>query len=163
LSTLLLTDLASRCFGTVVSVEHNPEYADSVLSHVRHPATLQLFAVDLNGPRLSQADTGLNYSTLPLSLGIDFDFVLIDGRRRLECAYSAFVLASPATVVALHDYRRVRYQAVKAFYDVVEDGSHFRVMRPNPELLAASNDRRRSLLASYAVPPDPSLQRTTPG
>ncbi|HVG08261.1 MAG TPA: hypothetical protein VNM67_11185 [Thermoanaerobaculia bacterium] len=95
LSTLLLTDLASRCFGTVVSVEHNTEYADSVLSHVRHPATLQLFAVDLNGPRLSQSDTGLNYGTLPLSLGIDFDFILIDGRRRLECAYSAFVLASP--------------------------------------------------------------------
>lgn len=129
LSTLLLSEFAAISAGSLVSIEHNATYAKSVLSRVRHPANLRLFAEDLEGPRFSQDDVGLNYSTLPLSLGTTFDFVMIDGRRRLECAYSAFTLSTEHTVVVLHDYRRTRYQSVKVLFDVIEDGAHFRVMR----------------------------------
>jgi hypothetical protein len=34
------------------------------------------------------------------------------------------------TIVALHDYRRTRYQPVTALFDIVEDGPQFRVLRP---------------------------------
>jgi hypothetical protein len=37
--------------------------------------------------------------------------------------------------VALHDYRRARYQPVRALYDVIEDGTQFRVMRRRQDLL----------------------------
>ena len=148
-STLLLSEFAASSAGSLVSIEHNATYANSVLSRVRHPATLRLFAEGLEGPRFCQDDVGLNYSTLPLSLGTSFDFVMIDGRRRLECAYSAFVLSTEHTVVVLHDYRRTRYQSVKVLFDVIEDGAQFRVMRPKPTLLSATNNERARLIAEH--------------
>lgn len=39
------------------------------------------------------------------------------------------MLSYPDTVVVLHDYRRTRYQPMKALYEVIEDGAQFRVMR----------------------------------
>ena len=41
------------------------------------------------------------------------------------------VLAADGIVV-LHDYRRRRYDMVRVLFDIVEDGSQFRVMRPKP-------------------------------
>jgi hypothetical protein len=43
-------------------------------------------------------------------------------------------LCHPDTIVVLHDYRRRRYQPVKALYEILEDGSQFRVMRLLPNV-----------------------------
>lgn len=145
LSTLLLAEIAAERFGTLVTIDHAEEYARSVLSSIPATMPVRSLTADLTGPKLSQADTGLNYSSLPLALGRDFDFIYIDGRRRMECAWTAFILSSPETIVVLHDYRRARYQQVKMFFEIVEDGPHFRVMRPRADLLAATAAQRRSL------------------
>jgi hypothetical protein len=147
LSTLLLAEIAGLRGGTFVSVDHNEDYARSVASRIHPPATVRFLPCDLVGPKLGQADPGLNYSNAPASLGIDFEFIHIDGRRRLECLFMAFVLSGRDTVVALHDYRRARYQAALVLFDVIEDGPQFRVLRAKPGLLALTTGERSHLLS----------------
>jgi hypothetical protein len=147
LSTLLFAELAARRDTTFVSIDHDADYARSVAAQVAPSDRVRLLTADLVGPKLSQADQGLSYTTLPLSLGIEFGLILIDGRRRVECAHSAFALSNPESVVLLHDYRRARYLPVTLLFEVVEDGPQFRVMRPRAELLAATETQRSHLLA----------------
>ena len=145
LSTLLLAEIAGRRGGTFISVDHNEDYARSVVSRIHPPATVRSLAFDLTGPKLGQADPGLNYTNAPAALGLDFGFILVDGRRRLECLFMAFALSGPDTVVALHDYRRARYQAALVLFDVIEDGPQFRVLRAKPGLLALTTGERCAL------------------
>jgi len=95
-----------------------------------HPIT-----IDLRGTIESDRDPSLNYSTLPLSFGTKFDFIFIDGRRRMECALIASLLCHRETIVLLHDYRRARYQPIMTLFKIVEDGPQFRVMRLRSNLL----------------------------
>jgi hypothetical protein len=96
-----------------------------------------LKCLDRVGPTRSNSDQELNYSTFPLSLKKTFDIILIDGRRRMECAFIAATLCHEKTLVILHDYRRARYQPVLALFDVVEDGAQFRVLRIKSTALQA--------------------------
>jgi hypothetical protein len=118
------------------SIDNNAEYFAGLLQtlpkwHGFHP-----HCADLVGPKASDRDAGLNFATLPLSIAARFDVIFIDGRRRMECALTAAQLCRPDTIVMLHDYRRARYQGVTFLFDIVEDGSQFRVMRLKPSLLA---------------------------
>ena len=135
LSTLLFARIAAERGGSVTTIDHEEPYVRSVMSRLGPGAPVRSIIADLTGPKLSQEDPGLNYSTTPLGLEKTFDFFLIDGRRRMECALTAAALSQPSTVVVLHDYRRGRYQTVKVLFEVIEDGPQFRVMRPRPELL----------------------------
>jgi len=119
------------------SIDHNATYLDELVRQLPQWSGFHPLCADLSGPLLNDRDPELNYSTLPLSLGLQFDFIFIDGRRRLECAFIAAQMCHEASVVVLHDYRRRRYQPIKALYDIVEDGSQFRVMRPRREFLFA--------------------------
>jgi hypothetical protein len=108
------------------------------------------FSIDDNKDYLdqlvAQPRSGIELFQLPARLRPPFDFIFIDGRRRLECALVASLLCHPDTVVVLHDYRRSRYQPVKVIYDIVEDGPQFRVMRLRKDLHAA--ERMRGLQAA---------------
>jgi hypothetical protein len=150
-STLLFAEIAGERSGAFVSIDHHAEYARSAVAGIRPPAIVRSLVADLEGPMLGQDDPGCNYSSLPLSLGMDFDFIYIDGRRRIECAHTAFLLSSPSTIVVLHDYRRERYQAVKVLFDVLEDGSQFRVLKAKPSLLAATAADRNALQAKAEI------------
>jgi len=116
----------------LVSIDHDRDYLERVVAQL--PAWSGLLALhgDLMGPKRSDRDPEPNYATLALTLGRRFDFIYIDGRRRLECALVATQICTPGGIVVLHDYRRRRYDLVKVLYDVVEEGSQFRVMRPKP-------------------------------
>lgn len=55
----------------------------------------------------------------------------------------------------LHDYLRTRYQVVQSFFDTIEAGPQFLVMRPRPELLRAlepSRDETRRLFRNSRQP-----------
>jgi hypothetical protein len=112
------------------SIDHDSAYLDDLITQIPPWTGFHPICADLMGPKASDRDPEFNYSTLPLSLASQFDFILIDGRRRLECAFIASLISHPDTMIALHDYRRVRYQPVKALFEIIEDGSQFRVMRP---------------------------------
>jgi hypothetical protein len=115
---------------TFYSIDNDRAYLDDVVRQIPPWSGFHPICADLTGPKAGDRDPELNYSTLPLGLAPSFDFILIDGRRRLECAFVAALLCHPDTVVVLHDYRRKRYQPVTALFEIIEDGSQFRVMRP---------------------------------
>jgi len=136
LSTLLLIKKAKKWSSNfLLSIDDNTEYQKSVFSGMEHPDFLKFIALDQIGPCKNQSDTGLNYSSYPLSFGETFDLIYIDGRRRIECAYNAALLSHSGTIILLHDYRRSRYQSVLGLFDVIADGPQFRVMRLRPELV----------------------------
>ncbi len=79
---------------------------------------------------MSQDDQGPSYSSYPLYLGMRFDVVFIDGRRRMECALSATQCLAEGGIVILHDWKRSRYQVVRSLFDVVSEEGEFLVLRP---------------------------------
>jgi hypothetical protein len=121
--------------GGLISIDHSAEYFAALLESLPKWDGFRPFCLDLVGPKISDRDPEFNYGTFPLSLNARFDIIFIDGRRRMECAYTAAQLCGPDTIVILHDYRRARYQGVCFLFDVVEDGSQFRCMKLKPQLL----------------------------
>jgi hypothetical protein len=109
-------------------------------------------AADLIGPKLSDRDPELNYAMLPLGWGRKFDFIYIDGRRRMECAMVATLVSHSGTIVILHDYRRARYQSVRLLFDIIEDGPQFRVMRPSDIVLTRAEAQKVGAGAAIDLP-----------
>jgi hypothetical protein len=130
----------ARGSNLFLTIDNNVKYLDDVLSSLKEFDFLSGKALDLTGLCVNQSDRGLNYSTFPLSLGKKFDFIYIDGRRRNECSMTSALLCHENTIVVVHDYRRERYQPMKAFFDIVEDGSQFRVMRLRKTILNTLNE-----------------------
>lgn len=119
--------------STFLTIDHNAQYLREVLNSIGYRPWLRGVAVDLTGPKTGDRDPEVAYSTLPLVTGLTFSAILIDGRRRVECALVAALVADPGALVLLHDYRRGRYQPVRALFDVVHEGEQFLVMRSNPD------------------------------
>lgn len=149
ISTILLAKLAAQRQGQLVTIDEQRDYQLAVLEKIPARECVQSYVADLMGPKLSQEDVGLNYSTLPLALDKTFDFILIDGRRRMECAFVALMIAHRDTIVALHDYRRTRYQLALALFDLIEDGDQFRVLKPKGDLHAGLVAERDTLREIY--------------
>ena len=137
LSTLLLADAVNRrANGYLTTIDHAGAYQQAVLAAVPdvQRAWVQAITVELQGAYHS-ADKARNYATYPLGLVGAWDLIVIDGRRRVECALVAAMVSGSETRVALHDFRRVRYTPISKLYDVLGDGLHYRVMRAKPALL----------------------------
>ncbi len=134
-TTLAILELRDRlAIDNLFSIDDSQPFLDQLLPQLAVEPAFHPICLDLRGPMFGDRDPELNYSTWPLSLKRKFDFIFIDGRRRMECAFMATLLCHSETIVMLHDYRRARYQPIKALYDIVEDGSQFRVMRPRKDL-----------------------------
>lgn len=134
-TTLAILELRDRlAIDNLFSIEDSQPFLDQLLPQLPRWSGFHPIRLDLRGPMFGDRDPELNYSTWPLSLKRKFDFIFIDGRRRMECAFMATLLCHAETIVMLHDYRRARYQPVKALYDIVEDGTQFRVMRLRKDL-----------------------------
>lgn len=142
LTTQMLARHAETLPGVelLLTIDNKPKYQKAIFAARARPAFLQEMALELTGPCESGRDPELAYATFPLSLGRTFDFIFIDGRRRMECAFVAALLSHERTIVAIHDYRRARYQPILALFDVIEDGPEFRVLRPRPSVLSAMGE-----------------------
>lgn len=127
-STLLFQEIARERKGTSFTVEDDPNFLVSVGGQLDFPGS-EIVLADLTGPRFGQDDKGLNYGTYPTSKGVTYDVILIDGRRRVECAVVALALSHPGTVILLHDYRRSRYQVLSRLFKF-HDGPQFRRLLP---------------------------------
>ncbi|UVK52694.1 hypothetical protein DBIPINDM_006100 [Mesorhizobium sp. AR02] len=134
-TTLAILELRDRlAIDNLFSIDDSQPFLDQLLPQLPQWSGFHPICLDLQGSKFGDRDPELNYSTWPLSLKRKFDFIFIDGRRRMECAFMATLLCHAETIVMLHDYRRARYQPIKALYDIVEDGNQFRVMRPRKDL-----------------------------
>lgn len=135
ITSLMLADfLHERKFGDLLTIDHNTQYLEAVCAALAHKDYVTALSIDTVGPRESQSDICLNYSSAPLHFNDQFDLIFIDGRRRVECALTAAIISHESTVVAVHDYRRYRYQHMRALFDIISDSPHFRVMRVKPNL-----------------------------
>jgi len=139
-SLILLEQCAIWNFNLFVTIDDSAAYQQAVFAGRNLPPFLRMEVRSVVGA-LGQEAAEANYSSFPLTLNRKFDLVFIDGRRRVECAYTAALMAHEDTIVILHDYRRARYRSVLWLYDVVADGRQFRVMRPRPGVLRALNER----------------------
>lgn len=92
-----------------ISIEHDPEWHKTVTTHVQTAGLLnvdvRLFACS-GDPRVEPMDDYVNH---PFTIGKRFDFVFIDGRKRVRCLHVAARLLAPNGVVVLHDAERERY------------------------------------------------------
>lgn len=101
-STLLFQDLAKERNGSVLTMEDDPNFLTSVSRSLDYSGS-HIVLQDLMGPRTSQKDAGTNYATYPVSTNKKFDFIMIDGRRRVECAIAALSVLHQNTTIILHD------------------------------------------------------------
>jgi len=137
LTTQMIAAHAGRIPGAelFLTIDAKPDYQRAIFAERERPAFLREVALDLTGPQSMVPE--LPYSTYPLGLNRKFDFIFIDGRRRVECAFVAMLLCHERTIVAMHDYRRIRYQPIRALFGIIEDGPEFRVMRPRDSVASA--------------------------
>ncbi len=108
-----------------VSIEHDRAWADKVRSIVTDPR-LSLVHIppdkplNIASPTQKQieawdasAEIDLSvlaaYVAYPKTLGIRFDFILVDGRARCFCLREGFELLRPGGVIVLHDAQRTQY------------------------------------------------------
>ena len=114
-----------------VSVEHDAEWHALVKARVNDPRlSLHLIPSRLpqppNGAKRSivqewnlraerEPDVMAEYVAFPRSLGLTFDFVLVDGRARTFCLREGYELLAPGGLIVLHDAQREEYRdAVRA-------------------------------------------------
>lgn len=96
-----------------IAIEHSSEWERRVAAEVdglpveilRHDKT-----EIVSGPlgRSVRVPT-LEYVNRPLSLGLRFDLILVDGRRRARCIAVAREVLAPGGVILLHDAQRHHY------------------------------------------------------
>src|SRR5690606_14699995 len=102
--------------------------------------------LDLQGPSWNQADQYPSYSSYPFYLKTRFDVAYIDGRRRSECALVASQILREGGIVILHDWRRSRYEPLRALYDTIEEGAQFLVLRPKQTSASVRSPETRVVL-----------------
>lgn len=127
-TVVLLDEVNRRKNGQLVTIDHNHVFQEEVLSSILGKPRLAALTADLIGS-YDPASQDLNYSTTPLKLTSPWDLILIDGRRRLECSLVASLIASPDTIIVLHDYRRARYSPIPTIFGEVQDQPEYRVMK----------------------------------
>jgi len=159
ITSLMLADLLDQQGnGSLMTIDHNKSYQHAVCKALSERTQVTALTIDLIGPRESQADICLNYSSVPMHFSKQFDFIFIDGRRRVECALTAAFISHAETTVVIHDYRRTRYQPMLALFNVIEDGPHFRVLRVKPEILASFEQTQTKVRAAMQAEYQPLLQ-----
>ncbi|SFM79504.1 glycosyltransferase [Methylobacterium pseudosasicola] len=151
-TTKLLCQIAeTRPAPFVLTIDHNLIYQKTVAELLPRYEFLHLRCFDLQGPSYCQADTFPSYSSYPKTLGLTFDVVLVDGRRRVECALVAFQILSENGIVLLHDYRRTRYAPMMCLFETVYAGNQFLVLRQMKKLLCCNTRSSFTMRRRYAV------------
>ncbi|MCG7392446.1 class I SAM-dependent methyltransferase [Microvirga sp. ACRRW] len=139
-STRLLAEIADEYEGSLISLDNHKEHLISVAQSVQsHRVAFRWF--DLEGPSESQADPEYAYGSYPLGLARKFDFIFVDGRRRVECALTAALVAAPGAIVVVNDHARARYTAMQNLFETQEVVGQFRVFR-KPLVTKPLPDRR---------------------
>jgi len=108
-----------------ISVEHDVEWGEKVREIVKDPRlSLHLIQPDqpigINNPKRKEQiawdaraerepELMKSYVSLPRTLGLEFDMVLVDGRARRLCLLEGWELLRNGGVIVLHDAQREDY------------------------------------------------------
>lgn len=104
-----------------IAIEHDEGWAAKVRCMVRRPNTKIYCIPPNNYPWTDEHNDGSyadlrDYVNFPKTLGMIFDFILIDGRARKDCLLSALNLLDNEGIVVLHDANRKYYHNAFNFY-----------------------------------------------
>lgn len=92
------------------SIEYNKKWFERVQEEVKSDANTKLVLFDSGNDAILQPDNTMDeYVTYPGTLGMKFDFILVDGRKRRRCLLAAKEVVSPHGFVFLHDAQRAYY------------------------------------------------------
>ena len=114
------------------AVEHNKEWAEKVQEMNKRP-NVSIFHVAPNSSKWTDPDNDGAYADLkdyiefPEKFGA-FDFILVDGRARIECMKKTLSLLSEKGVLVLHDANRTYYHKT---FDLFRYRVFFENYRPN--------------------------------
>jgi hypothetical protein len=144
-TTRLLCELAlKRADPLVMSIDDNENYIRAVSDSLPLYPFLHFRRLDLQGPSFDQQDGLPSYSSYPYLIGLEFDVIFLDGRRRAECALTASQIISETGIVLLHDWRRSRYAMVRDLFETVREGEQFLVLKPRSGIRQPRQRRRES-------------------
>ena len=102
---------------TWVSLEYNREWYERIKNTLTENKNIELHLFDSGNTRLKQLDDVMDeYVSFPRSLGEDFDFILVDGRKRRRCLLEAQKMLAPGGFVFLHDAQRRYYHSAFRTY-----------------------------------------------
>jgi len=96
-----------------ISIEHDEYWANAIKHMIR--GNIKVYHIPPNNyPWTDPHNDGSyadlkNYVEFPKSLGMKYDFILIDGRARKDCLICALDLLNSEGVVVLHDANRKYY------------------------------------------------------
>jgi hypothetical protein len=91
----------ARYAGIVVSVEHDKDWYDKIVS--TKPENAEMIFCELI--------RGGDYCRMPVKLEEKFDIIIVDGRDRVNCCKQAIDALSPNGVVVLDDSEREQYRS----------------------------------------------------
>lgn len=100
-----------------ISVEHDKEWYLSMSGKLRDQQHVELFLFETaRGNPRDRSCRMDEYVTFPSTLGMTFDMILVDGRKRRRCLLESKRLLAPGGFVFLHDAHRKRYHCALGEY-----------------------------------------------
>lgn len=102
------TEVFSPLVSFTLSIEHDKEWGEYISKK------------NLLNVKIVITDSWIKYINTPKNYE-QFDFILIDGRFRVECAYAILdnKYLKQDGVVMIHDWERLRYKELLNRYDVI--------------------------------------------
>lgn len=104
---------------TWTSIEYNRDWYERISGIVKDDKNIKLTLFDVGNTELKQRYIPMDeYVAYPRMLGVKYDVIFVDGRKRRRCLLEASKLLRPKGIVLLHDARRTYYhRAFSAYKD----------------------------------------------
>ncbi|MDP2652065.1 MAG: hypothetical protein Q8O94_02925 [bacterium] len=99
----------------VITIEHNEVWFDYISEQLKQENL---------SPKARIILSEQPYNNVPISLGLTFDLILIDGRDRVLCAESSCGLLNPGRYMMLDNSNRTRYNKIFSMLNGWEKYSH---------------------------------------
>ena len=115
----------SKFVKEYISIEHNKNWFDKIKEEIgENTKYFHVPANDLVSIKISSFADYKDYIQKAGEFGQKFDFVLIDGRARFECAKFILNYLHKKSIVFIHDFYkrgRDRYHEALKYYDVIDE------------------------------------------
>lgn len=109
--------------SNIISIEHNEKWYNIAKEEFKEYNNIKIIYKEIN-KNTKYATKG--YDNSP------YDFIFIDGRRRVECAIIALQTIKKDGVIMLHDSNRTNYtKPLNPYIDKIEEKDDTLVFKPN--------------------------------
>lgn len=119
--------------GTWISIEHQASWHATVsgMLEQQRVTNVSLHLIPPNTEYIEGGDDGnftsfRDYIIYPAKLSKQYDFILVDGRARVECMAVGWNLLAENGIMVLHDAQRVEYQ-----HGIPQSCSYLKIINPN--------------------------------